>query len=111
MTTPSDYFYGQAVEIQSPKEHKKNENWEMAFKALNEAYERMKYSEIDYGIDKFLRLPMYLHAAGKKDIAWKILNNYLRGEYPVIKGEKNLSQQVLDQLEFIVNMRVVLVRV
>ena len=69
-------------------EHKKNENWEMAFKALHEAYERMKYSEIDYGIDKFLRLPMYLHAAGKKDIAWKILNNYLRGEYPVIKGEK-----------------------
>ena len=80
-------------------EHKKNENWEMAFKALHEAYERMKYSEIDYGIDKFLRLPMYLHAAGKKEIAWKILNKYLRGEYPVIKGEKNLSQQVLDQLE------------
>ena len=60
----------------------------MAFKALHEAYERMKYSEIDYGIDKFLRLPMYLHAAGKKDIAWKILNNYLRGEYPVIKRRK-----------------------
>ena len=91
-------------------EHKKNENWEMAFKALHEAYERMKYSEIDYGIDKFLRLPMYLHAAGKKDIAWKILNNYLRGEYPVIKGEKNLSQQVLDQLEIKDKMRVVLER-
>lgn len=91
-------------------EHKKNENWEMAFKALHEAYERMKYSEIDYGIDKFLRLPMYLHAAGKKDIAWKILNNYLRGEYPIIKGEKNLFQQVMDQLEIKDKMRVVLER-
>ena len=45
----------------------------MAFKAIQEAYERMKYSEIDYGIDKFLRLPMYLHATEKKDIGWKIL--------------------------------------
>ena len=70
----------------------------------------MKYSEIDYGIDKFLRLPMYLHAAGKKDIAWKILNNYLRGEYPIIRGEKNLFQQVMDQLEIKDKMRVVLER-
>ena len=91
-------------------EHKKNENWEMAFKALHEAYERMKYSEIDYGIDTFLRLPMYLYAAGKKDIAWKILNNYLRGEYPIIKGEKNLFQQVSDQLKIKDKMRAVLER-
>ena len=66
----------------------------MAFKALYDAYVLMKYSEIDYGINKFLRLTIQLHPARKKDVAWKILNNYLKGKYPIIKGERDLFQKL-----------------
>lgn len=53
-----------------------------AIKCLRQAYKRMPKSPIFYGIEVYLRLPMYLQAAGLPDEALLEFQNLIDGGYP-----------------------------
>ena len=44
----------------------------------------MDKNEID-DLSKFLRLPMYLQAAGRNDEGWSVLNKFILGDF-LVKG-------------------------
>ena len=52
-----------------------------AIKKLKQAESKIQRSSVDYGIETFLRLPMYLQAAGRSDEAIKQLDQLL-SKYP-----------------------------
>lgn len=53
-----------------------------AVACLRAAYEEIARGNVDYGTQTFLRLPLYLQAAGRNDEAWREFNNLLTMGYP-----------------------------
>ena len=64
--------------------YKKEKEFDKAIDSLYEAYKRMDKNEID-DLSKFLRLPMYLQAAGRNDEGWSVLNKFILGDF-LVKG-------------------------
>lgn len=60
---------------------------EAAIEALKQAEVAIAAGEVDYGIETFLRLPMYLQAAGRGDEAIQRMNQLLE-KYPEPWGKK-----------------------
>lgn len=56
---------------------KKENKIEAAIEALREAYKAIEKSNLDYSEDVYLRLPMYLQAAGRNDEAWAEFNKLI----------------------------------
>lgn len=52
-----------------------------AIEKLRQAYVQISKTDTDYGIEVFLRLPLYLQEAGKKDEAWREFNYLLTSGY------------------------------
>ena len=47
---------------------------------------------IDYTINDFIRLPLYMHQAGYKEEAWETFNKFLKGYFPVKTSQDTLWQ-------------------
>lgn len=56
---------------------KDNGNINKAIEILREAYKEMDNENIIYGINPYLRLPMYLQQVGRNDEGWRELNELL----------------------------------
>ena len=54
--------------------YKKNGNQNDAIEKLRQAYQLMENNGIQYSLDSYLRLPMYLQEADKNDEAWSEFN-------------------------------------
>jgi tetratricopeptide (TPR) repeat protein len=52
-----------------------------AIEKLRQAYVHISKTNTDYGIEVFLRLPLYLQEAGRKDEAWREFNLLLTSGY------------------------------
>ncbi len=52
-----------------------------AIEKLRQAYVQISKTDTDYGIEVFLRLPLYLQEAGRKDEAWREFNLLLTSGY------------------------------
>lgn len=63
-------------------EYKREGNMESAINSLKKMYEEITKTTTDYGVDTFLRLPMYLQKVGKVKDAWVELNKLLERGYP-----------------------------
>lgn len=61
---------------------KKNGEIDKAVETLKEAYRAIATSGIDYSIDTYLRLPLYLQAANRNDEAWGEFNKLLTRKPP-----------------------------
>ena len=53
-----------------------------AVELLRQAYLAISKTTVIYGIETFLKLPLYLQAAGKVDDAWHEFNLLLQDKYP-----------------------------
>lgn len=53
-----------------------------AIESLREAYKIISKTSINYTIDPYLRLPLYLQQAGKNDEAWSEFNRLIVEGYP-----------------------------
>jgi len=53
-----------------------------AIETLREAYMSISRGQIVYGVDPFLRLPLYLQEAGRNDEAWMEFNKLILEGYP-----------------------------
>ena len=49
---------------------------------LRMAYDAIRKTSISYSVQTFLRLPQYLHIAGRKDEAWREFNNLIACGFP-----------------------------
>jgi tetratricopeptide (TPR) repeat protein len=61
---------------------KKKGDLEEAIVTLRKAYAAISKGTAEYPIDSYLRLPMYLQAAGRPDEAWREFHKLLSGQYP-----------------------------
>lgn len=53
-----------------------------AVETLRQTYSEISKTSVDYGVETFLRLPLYLQAAGRNDEAWREFNFLLTHDYP-----------------------------
>lgn len=60
---------------------KKENKIDEAINTLRKVYELIPNSHIDFGIEPYLRLPMYLQESGRTDEAWFEFNQLLSGNY------------------------------
>jgi len=58
---------------------KKAGDLDAAIAKLRAAYKAMGKTNLTYSVQPFLRLPQYLHEAGRNDEAWREYNNLLLG--------------------------------
>lgn len=63
-------------------EYKKAGDLDRAIATLRKAYARIAAGRISYSVQTFLRLPMYLQAAGRRDEAWAEFMRLLEEGYP-----------------------------
>lgn len=61
---------------------KKAGDMDGAIESLREAYKIISKTSINYTIDPYLRLPLYLQQAGKNDEAWSEFNRLIVEGYP-----------------------------
>lgn len=61
-----------------------------AIQCLRDAYVEIAKEDIGYGVETFLRLPMYLQAAGKNDEAWGEFNRMIVEGYPNQMKDRDL---------------------
>src|SRR5262245_45794184 len=69
-----------------------------AIQLLRQAYQLIALSSIQYPVETFLRLPLYLQRAGKADEAWAELNKLLTNGYP----NQPASQQLLPMDHYVI---------
>ena len=87
---------------------KKAGDMEGATDSLRVAYNLISKTSINYTVDPFLRLPMYLQQAGKNDEAWSEFNKLLVEGYP--NQMKILELIPMDHSAIYVKMRLFLQR-
>ena len=73
--TPSDL-------LKRATAHKEEGNWSAAIDCLRAAHLGIAKGNDEYPISTFLRLPMYLHASGRRDEAWAEFNKLIVDGYP-----------------------------
>lgn len=66
-----------------------------AINTLRKAYVEISKTTIDYPIETFLRLPLYLQSAGLKNEAWDEFNRLLKEGYP----NQNKSKEIVPMVE------------
>lgn len=67
---------------------------EEAIEVLKKAYKEISKTNIDYSIETFLRLPLYLQAANRSEEAWNEFNCLLKNGYPNQNKIKELIPMV-----------------
>lgn len=87
---------------------KKNGDIEAACEKLREAYSEIAKGDIIYSIDTFLRLPLYLQKAGRKDDAWREFNKLIVQGYP--NQMRDLKLRFMDHSKVYDKMRLHLQR-
>jgi len=65
-----------------------------AIELLKKAYTEIAGTNVDYPIETFLRLPLYLQAAGRSNEAWGEFNKLLKNGYPNQNKTKTLIPMV-----------------
>lgn len=60
---------------------KQNGDINKAIELLKEAYKEIKKSGVIYSVNTYLRLPLYLQEAGRKDEAWKEFNELILSSF------------------------------
>lgn len=88
------------VLLKEATEHKKIGNWSAAIECLRRAYTEIEKGSTLYPVETFLRLPMYLHAAGRKAEAqqeFQKLISRTRQNKPSVQKYYDL-QHVLDKI-------------
>lgn len=91
--SPNEYVYEPSEAsklLQKATEMKQKGDIGSAVECLREAYKEIAKGSMNYGIDPFLRLPMYLQAAGKSEEAWLEFNRLLTKGYPNQMRDKDL---------------------
>jgi tetratricopeptide (TPR) repeat protein len=78
MSLASDPGFEASQMLKEATQLKKDGDLSSAITKLKQAEEAIHRSEVDYGIETFLRLPMYLQAAGRSDEAIQRLNQLLQ---------------------------------
>jgi hypothetical protein len=73
-------------------EYKREKDYDCSAKVLLVAYEKISLGSTVYGVETFLRLPKYLHAAGRHDEAWACLNKLHAGGYPNQPADIDLKE-------------------
>jgi len=68
--------------LQKAAAEKKSGEIDDAIETLYEAYKEISRTSINYGINHFLRLPLYLQQANRTDEAWREFNRLLVEGYP-----------------------------
>ena len=67
-----------------------NDDPDSAIARLREAYTQIAHTDVDYTVATFLRLPMYLQKASRRDEAWREFNRLLTDGYPNMpEGDTN----------------------
>lgn len=66
-----------------------------AINTLRKAYKEIAKTNIDYPIETFLRLPLYLQTAGQNNEAWDEFNRLLKEGYP----NQNKSKEIVPMVE------------
>jgi len=68
--------------LQQAAAEKKSGDIETAINTLHEAYKEISRTSINYTINPFLKLPLYLQQANRPDEAWREFNRLLVEGYP-----------------------------
>ncbi|MHB1001171.1 MAG: hypothetical protein ACYC27_18160 [Armatimonadota bacterium] len=68
--------------LKAATEKKRNGDINGAIDLLRQAYTNISQSDIEYPIDTFLRLPLYLQAAKRSGEAWNVFLQLLDSKYP-----------------------------
>lgn len=66
-----------------------------AINTLRKAYKEIAKTNIDYPIETFLRLPLYLQTAGQTKEAWEEFNKLLKNGYP----NQNKCKEIVPMVE------------
>lgn len=77
LTTSNYEIPRSAVLLKEATAKKKEKDWDSAIALLREAYAEIQKEGIEHGIDTYLRLPLFLAEAGKRDEAWAEFNRLL----------------------------------
>jgi hypothetical protein len=70
------------VLLSKATEQKKSGDLGAAICTLRVAYEEIAKSSVDHTVATFLRLPLYLHASGRKAEAWQAFRSLIENGYP-----------------------------
>lgn len=80
---PSDNIGRCGQLLKDATAQKKTGDLNGAIATLRTAYAEIAKTKIEYGVETFLRLPMYLQEAGRNDEAWAEFNKMTTGGYPI----------------------------
>ncbi|MBW2673819.1 MAG: hypothetical protein JRD89_10465 [Deltaproteobacteria bacterium] len=87
---------------------KREGNLDQAIESLRAAYAEIAKGQTTYTVDTYLRLPLYLQAAGRNDEAWSEFNRLLNDGYP--NQLSDFSVQTMEHSEIYNKMRLFLQR-
>lgn len=93
--TVSDKGKDVSVLLRKATEYKDNGKIDDAINILRKAYKEIAKTNIDYPIEIFLRLPLYLQTAGQNDEAWKEFNRLLKEGYL----NQNKNKEIVPMVE------------
>jgi tetratricopeptide (TPR) repeat protein len=68
--------------LKEATEKKARDDMTGAVESLRQAYKAIARTDIIYGAETFLRLPLYLQAAGRIEEAWQVFQKLLKEGYP-----------------------------
>jgi hypothetical protein len=94
--------------LKQATEQKRHGEIDAAIQSLKLAYQQIEQGSIVYGVDTFLRLPLYLQAAGRNDEAWSEFNRLISKGYP--NQLKNFGVQAMEHSKIYDKMRLFLQR-
>jgi hypothetical protein len=94
--------------LKQATEQKRHGDIRAAIQSLRQAYQQIEQGNIVYGVDPFLRLPLYLQAAGRNDEAWSEFNRLISKGYP--NQLKNFEVQTMEHSKIYDKMRLFLQR-
>ncbi|ABW68072.1 hypothetical protein [Desulfosudis oleivorans] len=89
---------------------KKSGNMDEAISLLRKAYKAIAKSDMNSGVDTFLRLPLYLQEANRTEEAWNEFENLLTKGYPNQQPNKYPQLLPMDRSTIYDKMRLFLQR-
>lgn len=93
--TVSDQGKNASALLRKATEYKDKGKINDAIHTLRKAYKEIAKTNIDYPIETFLRLPLYLQTAGQTKEAWEEFNKLLKNGYP----NQNKCKEIVPMVE------------
>lgn len=84
--------------LKKATQKKRAKEIDVAILYLKKAYFEIAKTQIDYSVEVFLRLPLYLQAAKKNTEAWNEFENLLRNGYP----NQNSSEETKPMIDAVI---------